>query len=41
MAVASAVDIPVVGCGGITTVGDALEFIVAGASAVQVRYGWL
>ncbi len=34
--VAGAVDIPVIGCGGITTAGDALEFIMAGASAVQV-----
>ncbi|MFC1940778.1 dihydroorotate dehydrogenase [Chloroflexota bacterium] len=34
--VAGAVDVPVVGCGGITTAGDALEFIMAGASAVQV-----
>ena len=34
--VAGAVDIPVIGCGGITTASDALEFIMAGASAVQV-----
>ncbi len=34
--VAGAVDIPVIGGGGITTAGDALEFIMAGASAVQV-----
>ena len=34
--VAGAVDIPVVGCGGITTAVDALEFIMAGATAVQV-----
>ena len=34
--VAGAVDIPVVGCGGIATAGDALEFLIAGASAVQV-----
>ncbi|MFC2038287.1 dihydroorotate dehydrogenase [Chloroflexota bacterium] len=34
--VAGAVKIPVVGCGGITTSEDALEFIMAGASAVQV-----
>lgn len=33
---AGAVDIPVVGCGGIATAGDALEFLMAGASAVQV-----
>jgi dihydroorotate dehydrogenase (NAD+) catalytic subunit len=34
--VAGAVDIPVVGCGGITNASDALEFIMAGASAIQV-----
>jgi dihydroorotate dehydrogenase (NAD+) catalytic subunit len=34
--VAGAVKIPVIGCGGIATVSDALEFIMAGASAVQV-----
>ncbi|MDD5509529.1 MAG: dihydroorotate dehydrogenase [Dehalococcoidales bacterium] len=34
--VAGAVEIPVVGCGGITTANDALEFLIAGASAVQV-----
>ena len=34
--VAGAVDIPIVGCGGITNATDALEFIMAGASAVQV-----
>jgi len=34
--VASAVDVPVIGCGGIATATDALEFIMAGASAVQV-----
>ena len=34
--VAGAVDVPVVGCGGIATAGDALEFLMAGASAVQV-----
>ena len=34
--VAGVVDIPVIGCGGITTAGDALEFIMAGASAIQV-----
>jgi dihydroorotate dehydrogenase (NAD+) catalytic subunit len=31
-----AVKIPVIGIGGITTVEDALEFIIAGAAAVQV-----
>lgn len=34
--VAGAVDVPVIGSGGITTAGDAIEFIMAGASAVQV-----
>ncbi len=34
--VASAVDLPLVGCGGITNAADAVEFIMAGASAVQV-----
>jgi len=33
---AQAVRIPIVGIGGISTVSDALEFILAGASAVQV-----
>jgi len=30
------VRVPVIGCGGISTTNDALEFIMAGASAVQV-----
>ncbi len=34
--VAGAVKIPVVGCGGIASGSDAIEFITAGASAVQV-----
>ena len=34
--VAGAVEIPVIGCGGIASASDALEFIMAGASAVQV-----
>ena len=34
--VAGAVEVPVVGIGGIATASDALEFIMAGASAVQV-----
>jgi len=34
--VAGAVEVPIVGCGGITTGNDAIEFIMAGASAVQV-----
>jgi dihydroorotate dehydrogenase (NAD+) catalytic subunit len=33
---AAALSIPVVGIGGITTAQDALEFILAGAVAVQV-----
>jgi dihydroorotate dehydrogenase (NAD+) catalytic subunit len=35
-AVAGAVEVPVIGVGGITTAEDALEFIMAGASAIQV-----
>jgi dihydroorotate dehydrogenase (NAD+) catalytic subunit len=31
-----AVKLPIIGMGGIATVSDALEFIIAGASAVQV-----
>ena len=34
--VASAVEIPIVGIGGIANIDDVMEFIVAGASAVQV-----
>ncbi len=34
--VANAVKIPVIGMGGIMTASDALEFILAGASAVQI-----
>lgn len=34
--VAQAVAIPIIGCGGIASDSDALEFIMAGASAVQV-----
>ncbi|MFC1941222.1 dihydroorotate dehydrogenase [Chloroflexota bacterium] len=34
--VAGAVDIPIIGCGGITTAIDALEFIMSGASAIQI-----
>jgi dihydroorotate dehydrogenase (NAD+) catalytic subunit len=33
---AGAVSIPVIGCGGITTANDALEYFMAGASAVQI-----
>jgi dihydroorotate dehydrogenase (NAD+) catalytic subunit len=33
---AGIVDIPVIGCGGISCVEDAIEFLMAGASAVQV-----
>jgi len=32
---AGVVDIPIIGCGGIATAGDALEFIMAGATAIQ------
>ncbi|MDW8223884.1 MAG: dihydroorotate dehydrogenase [Gemmatales bacterium] len=34
--VARAVQVPIIGIGGITTLDDVLEFLVAGASAVQV-----
>ena len=34
--VSGAVDVPVIGCGGIAAASDAIEFIMAGASAVQV-----
>jgi dihydroorotate dehydrogenase (NAD+) catalytic subunit len=34
--VAGAIELPVIGCGGITTASDAIEFIMAGASAIQV-----
>ncbi|MBA2862227.1 dihydroorotate dehydrogenase [Methanococcus maripaludis] len=35
----SAVDVPVIGVGGVTTGADAIEFMMAGASAVQVGTG--
>ena len=34
--VAAAVEIPIVGIGGIATIDDVMEFLVAGASAVQI-----
>lgn len=34
--VAKAVDIPVVGLGGISNIGDVLEFLIAGASAIEI-----
>jgi dihydroorotate dehydrogenase (NAD+) catalytic subunit len=34
--VASAIDVPIVGCGGISTAADAIEFLMAGASAIEV-----
>ncbi len=34
--VAGAVKIPVIGCGGISTGEDAIEFLMAGAAAVQI-----
>ena len=34
--VAQAVDIPIVGMGGLTTPRDAVEFLIAGATALQV-----
>ena len=34
--VAKAVDIPVIGLGGISSGKDAIEFMMAGASAIQI-----
>jgi dihydroorotate dehydrogenase (NAD+) catalytic subunit len=34
--VASAVDIPIIGIGGIANIDDVMEFLVAGASAIQI-----
>ena len=34
--VAGAVNIPLIGCGGITNADDAIEFLMAGATAVQI-----
>ncbi len=34
--VAGAVDVPIIGCGGIMSGSDAVEYLMAGASAVQV-----
>ena len=34
--VAHAVEVPIIGVGGITCAEDALEFIIAGASAIQI-----
>jgi dihydroorotate dehydrogenase (NAD+) catalytic subunit len=34
--VSKSIEIPIVGCGGIVTGNDAIEFIIAGATAVQV-----
>jgi len=34
--IASRYDVPIIGCGGISTWEDAVEFILAGASAVQI-----
>lgn len=33
---AKSVDIPIIGCGGITTVEDVVEYLIAGATAVQI-----
>lgn len=33
---AKSVDIPVIGCGGISTTEDIIEYLIAGASAVQI-----
>jgi dihydroorotate dehydrogenase (NAD+) catalytic subunit len=34
--ISSLYDIPIIGCGGISSWDDAVEFILAGASAVQI-----
>ncbi len=34
--IAQTVDIPIIGCGGVTNWMDAIEFLLAGASAVQI-----
>ena len=34
--VAHAVKIPVIGLGGISTAADAIEFLMAGATAIQI-----
>lgn len=34
--VAAAIEVPIIGCGGITSGTDAIEFLMAGATAVQV-----
>jgi dihydroorotate dehydrogenase (NAD+) catalytic subunit len=34
--VATAVELPIIGIGGIATIDDVMEFLVAGASAVQI-----
>jgi dihydroorotate dehydrogenase (NAD+) catalytic subunit len=34
--VAKAIRVPIIGCGGVTAAEDAVEFLMAGASAVQV-----
>jgi dihydroorotate dehydrogenase (NAD+) catalytic subunit len=34
--VAKAVEVPVIGCGGVSNWRDAVEFMLAGASAVEV-----
>ncbi len=34
--VADQVDVPIIGCGGITSAHDVLEYFMAGASAIQV-----
>ncbi|MDI6809680.1 MAG: dihydroorotate dehydrogenase [Candidatus Eisenbacteria bacterium] len=39
--VASSLDIPIIGCGGIMSGRDALEYFAAGASAVQIGTGAL
>ena len=37
--VSQVVDVPIIGLGGIMTAEDAIEFIMAGATAIQVGSG--
>jgi dihydroorotate dehydrogenase (NAD+) catalytic subunit len=34
--IAGAVNVPVIGCGGVSTAEDAIDYLLAGATAVQV-----
>jgi dihydroorotate dehydrogenase (NAD+) catalytic subunit len=34
--IAEAVEVPIIGCGGISTAQDALDYLLSGATAIQV-----